>query len=475
MINYYLNNTCFTKKENLLKLYCNTKTIELIECKINIIKLENIDFKIIFQTKTKIKKKNIQEYGFAEGYNCDLILTINIDNEFTNGVYYVELIIETTKYYIPFFINKEKTSDILLLFNTFTWNCYNTHNELYPDSLTNAYKYKYPKNKFCSNKKLGTPFYSTKLSFNRTNESINTDINRIINNTNINDMKPVIRNKEYYHNLMPLYLNNNNISYDCITDEFLDDPNNIDIINQYKCIIINTHSEYWSKNSVININKFIQNKGNVVNLSGNTMYWCVLYNNCERTLEIRKHRFCDYNPKYFKDNPYDKNELKFSNAEQGGLWYDLEKEIYPYLSTNLFLNNSYYPIHTGKYENFNAPLKILNIKNWVFDCLVDSEIEKDKYLIGINSLNDTINNKLHGASGWEIDRIVDDKYKKYIIMEGLNKDNDNNDVGCQVVLVEDDINRGRIFSAPSISYTASLYVDENLMKITNHVIRIFSH
>ncbi|MEN8929271.1 MAG: N,N-dimethylformamidase beta subunit family domain-containing protein [Flavobacteriales bacterium] len=61
---------------------------------------------------------------------------------------------------------------------------------------------------------------------------------------------------------------------DYLCDRDLDDYSNI---QNYKVIIIAGHNEYWTRKARKNFDKFVNNGGNALILSGNTMWWQVRY------------------------------------------------------------------------------------------------------------------------------------------------------------------------------------------------------
>jgi len=88
-------------------------------------------------------------------------------------------------------------------------------------------------------------------------------------------LKPVNLIYHYLDGFMK-YIEKSNKDYNFICDLDLDDD-----INLKKCknIVIIGHSEYWSQKAVINCNIFNKNGGNLIILSGNTMWWNIKYVN----------------------------------------------------------------------------------------------------------------------------------------------------------------------------------------------------
>jgi hypothetical protein len=83
-----------------------------------------------------------------------------------------------------------------------------------------------------------------------------------------------------------VWLDQNGYSYDVITD--LDLHQNPAALRAYRAVILAGHSEYWSVAAYNNLKTYLQNHGNLVVLSGNTMYWRVSYNADSSVMEVRK-------------------------------------------------------------------------------------------------------------------------------------------------------------------------------------------
>ena len=87
--------------------------------------------------------------------------------------------------------------------------------------------------------------------------------------------------------LTEVWLEKAGYDYDVITD--LDLHQNPDILKGYKVFMINGHSEYWSIPACKAVEKYLEeDDGNVVVMSGNTMFWRVTYDENYRTIECRK-------------------------------------------------------------------------------------------------------------------------------------------------------------------------------------------
>jgi hypothetical protein len=75
--------------------------------------------------------------------------------------------------------------------------------------------------------------------------------------------------------------------YDVITDFDLHDD--LECLENRSAVIIAGHSEYWSIPAQQRIDSFLTDGGNVVALSGNTMFWRVSFSEDMSVMECRKH------------------------------------------------------------------------------------------------------------------------------------------------------------------------------------------
>ncbi|REJ94526.1 MAG: LamG domain-containing protein [Planctomycetota bacterium] len=83
-----------------------------------------------------------------------------------------------------------------------------------------------------------------------------------------------------------LWLAESGYDYDVITD--LDLHQNPDILDGYQVFIVNGHSEYWSVEMRDHVDKYLEQGGNAIVMSGNTMFWRVTYDPNYETIECRK-------------------------------------------------------------------------------------------------------------------------------------------------------------------------------------------
>jgi hypothetical protein len=83
-----------------------------------------------------------------------------------------------------------------------------------------------------------------------------------------------------------VWLDENGYDYDVIADFDLHrDPS---LLDGYQVLLINGHSEYWSVPMYEAVERFLQLAGNVVALSGNTVWWRVSFDEDVAMMECRK-------------------------------------------------------------------------------------------------------------------------------------------------------------------------------------------
>ena len=98
-------------------------------------------------------------------------------------------------------------------------------------------------------------------------------------------------NRSYSHLLrgerfLHLWLDRHGYRYDVITDHDLD--RNPEILQGYKVVCINGHSEYWSSRAYDGLDRYLKSGGTAVVTSGNTMFWRVSFDESGEVMECRK-------------------------------------------------------------------------------------------------------------------------------------------------------------------------------------------
>ena len=256
----------------------------------NIVKLNNLNMQIqLFDinknliksySESNIINQEFISYSFAEGCRWKQSSQLILPDNLQSGYYFIKINYGSF-FYIPIIIkNKYIQNQVLILANTNTWNSYNGWAG--PDGSFSAYTYKPSsiyKDKLEYKTKDSSVFVTNTLSLNRPNERINSEI--------YNYMKYDIKKFMYVSHLLytelnlPLFLQENNINYDVITDMDLHTVSNLDISNycRYKIMVLQIHPEYWSEMMIFNYNLIYNNKKtNLIYMGGNAIYWKILIN-----------------------------------------------------------------------------------------------------------------------------------------------------------------------------------------------------
>jgi hypothetical protein len=83
-----------------------------------------------------------------------------------------------------------------------------------------------------------------------------------------------------------VWLERSGHDFDMATD--LDLHRDPDLLREHRVLVLNGHSEYWSRPMVEGVRRYLEGGGNVLCLSGNTMFWRVSFDEACTVLECRK-------------------------------------------------------------------------------------------------------------------------------------------------------------------------------------------
>ncbi|MBI5102985.1 MAG: hypothetical protein HZB33_14300 [Nitrospirae bacterium] len=221
------------------------------------------------------------------------------------------------------------------------------------------------------------------------------------------------------------WLEREGLGYDLYSD---DDLHSEDVfmtrLKNYNIILISTHNEYWSYDMVRHLEEFMREGGNVISLSGDTLYKEVEY------------------------------------LDEGCIVLDGALFRYQNLPEEAVLGVA----HDARGFATWAPYKVVRPDHWVFR----NTGLKEGDLFGQKGLNVAPDGKA-GASAWETDKIYPATPPQAILLaKGINP----GDGGADMVLY-DVPGGGRVFSVGSISYGGSLLVDEAVSRITRNVVDEF--
>ena len=233
------------------------------------------------------------------------------------------------------------------------------------------------------------------------------------------------------------WLEKENYIYDIISGIEL--HNNPDLLKNYNTIILSTHCEYWSKEMYEGLTLFYNSGGNILNLSGNSIY---------REIE------------YFDDYSLRCVSLKFNESVEDetqtiGVRFDMSG------------------------YGTCAPYKVLQPEHWIFK---GTNLKKND-LFGKECLNNQTS-KIHpdfikdpasrpgmtllkgkGGSGWETDKLSDTAPNDIkVIAKGTN-----NFGGGADMIIREANGHGVLFSASSITFGGSLLVDNSCSLILKNI------
>lgn len=209
-------------------------------------------------------------------------------------------------------------------------------------------------------------------------------------------------------------------------------------LDAYDLLVISTHPEYWSSEMYFKVKDWVFKRGGrLMYLGGNGL-------NCD--VEFLDEQTCIYRNddiRRLRNRPPELDESRFqlrheSEANLLGVVYD----------------------HRGIMTA--APYRVVQSAHWVFE----GTGLQDGDLFGHASQHERIPG---GASGHETDKMSSNSPANTLLLaQGLNPD----DGGAEMVLHEP-AGGGAVFSAGSICWPSSLFVDEQVSKITANVVRRF--
>ena len=217
-------------------------------------------------------------------------------------------------------------------------------------------------------------------------------------------------------------------------------------LDAYRVLILSVHPEYWSRQMYERVKAWVTRKaGKLMYLAGNGLN-CEVELLDEGRMRVRTQQVLTPDGTEITDaaDPSRRYESRFHR--------NVESE-----ATLLGVVYSDPGMMTG------APYRVLNQAHWVFA----GTGLRDGDLFGSNSLHERCPG---GASGHETDKMSASTPPDTVLLaRGLNPD----DGGAEMVIREL-AGGGAVFSAGSITYAASLLVDEPLSRVTANVLRRFA-
>jgi len=378
--------------------------IKLIDQKLNPIELIN-------STKNKGYIQNYNQCAYKDGCNWKLTNSIIIPNNVVSGYMTINLSNKYGEFNIPIIVKSKVNSEILCIASTNTWHAYN--------HWGGASFYKKKINDSCEN-----TTYSPLLSLMRPLNIIG-DLN----------YKGHLFDAEL---ALVHWLEKQTHDFDVITDRDID--LNPQILQKYKLVFLNTHSEYWTESALNGIDQYLNNKGSLCYLGANAMYWKV--NLSDSTIECQKNHQSD--------------------SSKGGKWreWDRPEEKTIGVSYN----------RTG-YRTF-MPYVVINNDHWLF--------ENTKLKRG-DLFGKSLNRKY--ASGHETDKITKLSPNNIVLLaRGLNQEaidelgkNDADKNGGADMVYFEHPSGGAVFSSGSITSSGSMLIDSSMSRIVENFIRKSLH
>jgi len=462
----YLNKKSFYHNENI-ELHVHQPNPYNLNKKINMIVYDKEYNELFHINDIPGQVQSWSNNSFAEGCNWTSIYQFQMPQNYKSDIYLIKLydVMESeeastwpsnwdeVKTYKIAFILKDanKSADICILANTNTWEAYNDWagfdgriglykwDNLHEENNINDYKI-YESNNY----------KSSIVNFNRPNYWINQEIHEI---SVPHERENIYGELHTYHTSHLLigeiyllkWLDSINYSYNIISDCDLDDDMNI--LSGYKMLMLNCHSEYWTLNMYKNVLNYSSVGGNIMSLSGNTMYWYSEISN--NKLEVRKNN---------------SSHTLITNGI-GGLWKNILTDITSLPLPHLLLGSEY---HTESFSYGEGwPYKIIDAKknldtntSWIFDNVAG-------LIVGQDSFNTHPDNTLVGASGWEVDRCVIGE--EFIIAKADSTD----PVYTNDIIYFINNYNSKIFNTGSIRYTGALQKEVQIDTITKNVIDRF--
>ncbi len=376
--------------------------------------------------------------SFALGCQWTSPTLIQLPYNLPSGYYFIRLEYKTKIFWLPIIIKplKNSSSKILVLANSNKWNAYNTWAGL--DGSISLYKFA-STDYYLTNRNLafegtdGVKSTAPRVSNFVHTERPNLDMNSYIKTYFASQIKSnVFFNDHIYGEMfLPNYLDELGKSFDVITDQDMDKLTIWEISN-YKMFIAHVHPEYWSGKQLNLLDQINKAKIGIIYIGGNGLYWkCTWVGN---QMEVRKDR------------------KKHLDGSPGGQWGELgspgEQIVKVYYS-------KMYPTNV----QFGFPYIVTNPTHPLLVGLVDLS-----GYIGFKNLNAKSINT--GPAGWEVDNIQITSNRKYLIAK--SPDNLSN------MIWKDLDTTGPVFSAGSIIYTGSLFVDSGIYQLTKRVIDLMS-
>lgn len=386
--------------------------------------------------------------SFAEGCKWKQTSSFVLPSNLLSGYYFIKINYGSF-FYLPIVVKSKnpQLDCVLLLANSNTWNAYNGWAG--SEGSMSAYTWK-PASTYTENLKYKTKntttFVSNRLSFNRPDSRLHSEITNYMRNNLETFM--YLSHLMYSELYLVRYLKRLGIAYHVICDMDLHRATLTDISNysSYKLFAIQVHPEYWTEKMLYNYNLIYSLlKTNLMYLGGNGMYWKVVMDRTNRVMEIRKD-----------------GSTHLLDGTPGGLYIKLWKAKYFVNKPHMLMIEDMLKIYYEKTYSrvvgrFNNPYVVKNAKSQLFDGIRDIS---NGIQICWKTLNTDIINT--GAAGWEVDKCNIISNRKYIIASSSD--------GLSDMVYVNDLPI-KILSIGSITFTGSILFDPNSDLIIRNFLR----
>lgn len=240
------------------------------------------------------------------------------------------------------------------------------------------------------------------------------------------------------------WLEREGFAYDTYADQQLHDGTLA--LSGYRILVICVHPEYWSRRMFERVQAFVASGGRLVSLGGNCL-------NCEVELPDGRSMRCR------TQLTSDDGSLGMPHPGDPAVWFDSrfhrtvgpEAELLGSATTETGIMTA-------------APYRTLDASHWVFE---GTDL-RDGDVFGTESQHERCSG---GASGHETDKRTEQTPASFhTVAKGLNPDDGGADILVREGIASEP---GAVFSVGSITFVASLLVDDAISAITRNVLSRF--
>ena len=259
------------------------------------------------------------------------------------------------------------------------------------------------------------------------------------------------------------WLERKSFKWDAISDQDLD-RDGIEMLRQYKCLLISGHPEYWTEHMMRTAEQYIEGGGRIMYLAGNGLYWVTSIDPYRpHLMEVRKSAEGDAEPGTIALP----GEVQHSTTlEQGGLWS--RRGVPPRSILGVEYSATSFG-HSDQNRGFKrTSLSYDDPYSFVFEGVEDETIGE----FGLN---------LDSAVGYELDSAQDATRHHAVAVlarasDGLNPPSvaPASPIADMTLLCRP--GGGAVFSAGSVTWTGSLShnnYSNNVSAVTENVLRRF--